>query len=816
MYEALQRQRLSTVPLISSVFSPGQAGLSAPLARAQRHGLRPSAVAWALACLAPLASAQPQGATPPAVAQARDSAPARPAEPGALYLQADEVWGKQGQSLQAKGQVRLSRRGLALLTSSLSLQQSPARVQAQDGVEIRLQGDRFKGQALRWNLQTDEGWMSQPAFVFARTGAGGQAHEIDFLGEGRLKATEARYFGCAATDDATPVWEITARELSIDVQANEGVAQGAVLRLFGVPVLPAPTLSFPVTSEAKSGWLAPQFVPYDSRSGSQLQLPYYWRVADNRDLTLSVFSISRRGWGSAGEWRYLEPTWGGEWRWSLLPHDQQRQSRRFAASLQHDWRSSEGDSLDVRLDRVSDDAYWKDFSALGRGYTPRLLANDWRYGRTLDGQGQWQAYARWQGWQFLRDQEEAALRLAPYERAPQLGVSGRSEEGQAWAWSVQAEANRFSRPLGMLRETPMPLGERAHLAASLSRPITHPAGYWIPRLDWRWVSYRMDEPLTEGAYRQQRWAGFQLPTLSMDTGLLLEREVQLGGRSVLQTLEPRLFYSHTPYRSYEGLPLFDTAERDFNVDSIFSANAFSGMDRFSDAHQVTAGLHTRWLDAASGEEWVRLGLVQRYRFRPERVQITEAPAVGRFSDVLLTASARASQTWRLESVLQNDPDIQRVARTSAAARYAPGLGRSLALSYSYARERSEQVSVAWQWPLWGRDQALITPRLWGGNPASCRGRLNSVGRVNYSRLDRRVTGALAGFEYESECWTMRLATARTATGLRESTTRFMLQIELAGLSSLGSNPFQVLKDNILGYRSTRESAPVRSSGHIYD
>ena len=45
---------------------------------------------------------------------------------------------------------------------------------------------------------------------------------------------------------------------------------------------------------------------------------------------------------------------------------------------------------------------------------------------------------------------------------------------------------------------------------------------------------------------------------------------------------------------------------------------------------------------------------------------------------------------------------------------------------------------------------------------------------------------------------------RLSTGLSEATTRIQLQLELVGLSRLGSNPLKVLKDNIPGYRLLRD------------
>ena len=51
---------------------------------------------------------------------------------------------------------------------------------------------------------------------------------------------------------------------------------------------------------------------------------------------------------------------------------------------------------------------------------------------------------------------------------------------------------------------------------------------------------------------------------------------------------------------------------------------------------------------------------------------------------------------------------------------------------------------------------------------------------------------------------LRPVAERLSTGRSEATTRLLLQLELVGLSRLGTNPLQVLKDNIPGYRLLRE------------
>jgi LPS-assembly protein len=87
-----------------------------------------------------------------------------------------------------------------------------------------------------------------------------------------------------------------------------------------------------------------------------------------------------------------------------------------------------------------------------------------------------------------------------------------------------------------------------------------------------------------------------------------------------------------------------------------------------------------------------------------------------------------------------------------------------------------------------------------------------VGRLDYSLRDSRLSGAIVGLEYDAGCWIGRLVAERQSTGINTSTTRLMLQLELVGLSRLGSNPLAVLKDNIPGYKLLRDNEPLRDNG----
>ena len=218
-----------------------------------------------------------------------------------------------------------------------------------------------------------------------------------------------------------------------------------------------------------------------------------------------------------------------------------------------------------------------------------------------------------------------------------------------------------------------------------------------------------------------------------------------------------------------------------------------------------AYVNARLIDPASGAEAGRLGVVQRYLLRDQRITPEGVPFTRSFSDIFLLGGASLGRGLSVDATLQYSPDVQRTVRTIASARWTPGEFRTLSTTYRLSRGLTEQLEVGWQWPIWKSAQAASA----GGAPArggsqACSGTWYTVGRVNYSLKDSRVTDSILGFEYDAGCWILRAVAERMSTGRSEATTHVLLQLELVGLSRLGSNPLRVLKDNIPGYQLLRE------------
>jgi LPS-assembly protein len=783
--------------------------------------LAPLALAAVCACTPAAAQSPPVDGGFSPLKLARTLAP--PPEAGAsgalpIVIRARELRGRPELETVAEGEAEFRRGGLVVRADRLSYTQADDLAVARGQVRISREGSVYTGPELQLKVQSFEGFFLQPEFDLARIGAGGRADRVDFIDRGHTRATNAIYTSCPRDGNSEPAWVLATRSVSFDFDANEGVAEGAVLRFLGVPILGVPALSFPLGDARKSGWLPPS-VNLDNRSGLDVSVPYYWNIAPNRDATITPKLSTRRGLGVDTEFRYLEPRFEGSLGLDLLPKDETVGRTRHALRLNHEgsFGTASGRWAEPRYALrgvgVSDDDWWKDFPGAPLPFTPRLLPQQaWlERGFALAGL-QARVYARAQHWQVLQVRAPDNLQdliTPPYQRSPQVGVSGQGPAPWGLELSFETELNRFTLP-EVEGSSERPTGARWHAIGAVARPWREPGWWVVPRLSFNAAAYDLDQPLAEDG---RRHLSRTIPSASVDAGMAFERETTAFGRRIRQILEPRLLYVHTPLREQSRYLRFDSDAKDFNFSSIFSDNAFSGVDQVSDADQLTLGATTRFVDTATGAEALRLGVVQRLLFRAQQITPDRVPFTRRVSDLLLLGSTSVIPKWTLDASVRYNADTSRTERSILAARYTPGDFRTVSATYRFTRQSSEQVELGWQWPL-GRIGNAVAGAAASGS--ACNGRLYSVGRVNYSVVDSRITDSLVGLEYDAGCWVGRVVAERLSTGRSEATTRLLVQLELVGLSRLGSSPLRVLKDNIPGYRLLRDERNEPSGLTSYD
>lgn len=793
--------------LASTVFAPLRSLL--PFVAA---GLLPAAAVQAqpaapTAPTAPTAPATPLQASPRLQPAASDEAARRQAP---LFLRADQVSGQPQTQLQADGRVELRHAGVVLRADQLRYDMAEDLAVAQGKVRITFQGSSFSGPEMQLKLQRMEGFVREPEYQLAITGAGGRAERVDILGPAQARVIEGNYTSCRRDGAEQPDWVLSARKLDLDLDAGVGVAEDATLRFLGVPILSLPSLSFPLSEQRKSGWLPPN-LDFTTGSGMEVAVPYYWNIAPNRDATLTPGISTRRGFAITGEFRYLEPDYQGQVDLNLLPYDQVAKETRYWFTFEHEGKVGKDIRYGANVERVSDDAWWTDFPRRHLALTPRLLPLtalvERDFGSPALGM---ELYARTQRWQVLQDPNTME---APFDRAAQFGARGSGNLAGGAQFALETEANHFMLPQNPgypVGATPSN-GSRLHMQGWVSRPWREP-GWWItPSLLFNAASYYTEEPMPDG----RSSAGRVIPTFSLGGGAEFERSTQWLGRNLRQTLEPRLLYVNTPFVDQSNYPNFDSAVKDYSFASIFSENVFSGIDRVSDTNALTAGVTTRMLDATSGVELLQLGIVQRYLFNEQAITETGIPENRGYSDVLLRGSTRVLEPFSLEGYLRYSPASDRVVRTILGMQYAPGPFRTLNLTYRYARDISSQWEASWQWPLY-QPGGAPQRREWDGSARSCGGAWYTVGRLIYSTSDDRFTDSVIGLEYDAGCWIARMAVSRWSTGVSEASTQVLLQLELVGLSRLGSNAIGILRENIPGYQLLRDKSTASPASAYYD
>ena len=693
-------------------------------------------------------------------------------EGAAAFINARHVEAKKDDQLEAYGDVELRQSGQVVKTEHLLYGQESKDVLAEGAVRLEQPGLLVTGPLLRLNLDSDIGEMSLPKYEFSENHARGTAEVMHIESKQNYKFDDATYTTCPAGQDD---WLLRMSRLDIDRTKQVGVAHQAVVEFKGVPILYTPWMDFALNSNRRSGFLAPSY-GYTNTGGYELTVPYYWNIASNFDATIAPRVISKRGTQYNNEFRYLEPSYGGIVNYEVLPGDRLSDSTRSFMALKHAQSLGSGVGLALNINRVSDNAYFRDLSTTAAGTSTSLLLRD----AVLNyGAGWWSTSARVQSFQTLAG-------VAPYRREPQILLNAQQ--------NVMSANVALASDYADFRHDTLPNGERLVINPSASYPLLNDLGYYMtPKLGVHYTHYKMEANNTASWTDATR----TLPIFSVDSGMFFERDMQsfLGG-DYLQTLEPRLFYVYIPYKDQSLLPVFDSAQAPFSFGQIFSENRFFGSDRVGDANMATLALTSRVIDNEGGTERLRVMLGERFSFRAPQVTLPGTPAdSNNRSDILMGLGGRLTKAWSLDSLLQYNPNHSQTEAYNVSAHYKPEAGKLVNLGYRFTNatlaastglpSALRQADISTQWPVFGR---------WLG-----------VGRLNYSLLDRRIVEALAGLEYNQSCWTVRLVaqsfstptTASTPTNARS--TNIFLQLELNDLVRIGSDPLDALRLSVPGY-----------------
>ncbi|MEM7764861.1 MAG: LPS assembly protein LptD [Pseudomonadota bacterium] len=604
--------------------------------------------------------------------------------------------------------------------------------------------------------------FTEAEFELGRGAARGAAGLLRIDRTGKIRLEEVGYTSCPSMDAD---WIIRAKKIRLDTEAGVGEARGMSLKFKGVPILYAPYLSFPISTQRKTGFLIPGF-GQSQQNGIDIRAPWYWNIAPAFDATFTPRILSRRGVQLDSQFRYLTERSAGTIRATYLPSDNILDIDRTLFEWQNQSNFAKRWQGFIDVTDVSDTRYLEDLG----GSLSNASATHLNRSVGLRYRGPYtRAEARVTHYQTIDALIDNANQ--PYRLLPSIRVDSEYDRlPGGLTLGLQTELTAFDRDVGVT-------GQRYHVAPSISLPLERNGFYFRPKLQWLYTHYKLDADTTTSDTTQTR----SMPTAEFMTGVTLFRDLDRG--RIRQTLEPHLYFVHVPFRDQTDLPVFDTIQPIASIEQLYRSNRFIGIDRIGDTDQATIGITTRLIDNADGRSILTATVGQSRYLSEQAVTLPgTTDTTGNSSDYIAELRLNVWGNWNIDLAQQWNSETNSTTKSEIRLQYQPGRGRILNLGYRFRRDSIDQGDVSWVWPIASR---------W-----------NMVGRYNYSFREKTSLERFVGLEYESCCWGVSVVSRRFISrrdGTAESA--IIIQLELKGLTSVGDSVDSLLESGILGYQA---------------
>ncbi len=720
----------------------------------------------------------------------------------------------------AQGNVTLIQPGREIIADCVTFFRDEKTSKIRDGVLVghvvfREPGKLMVSEQSNLNFVTEE-HTSENGFyrMLANTPSGitnvwGRAKHAVRNAAGVLKMRKVTYSACPP--DATS-WHLWSDRLTLDSNTGRGEAVNAFLFIKKIPIFYAPYFSFPIDKNRKSGFLFPS-IGYSKNSGYGLTLPYYFNLAPNYDATFTPNFFSNRGVLLDGLFNYLTPRNHGNIKINYIPHDrsfvtfrdnaassypagpalstlQKSSSGRGLLGLQNSAAFNEHWKGSIDINYTTDDYFLQDFSSALNAINQDQLFNQAEINYTDD---TWHFSGRLQEFQTLHRLNQSGNSIAEdqYKRLPQLNLGADFPNAFGGLnYQFDGELVNFMHRNNFNTAAPIVTGGRFNVAPSVSLPFNWLGTYVTPKIQLQATGYSLHNQATNTPKNMSRF----LPLISIDSGATFSRMFKLFQNSYSQTLEPRLFYLFVPTKNQNNIPLFDTNLPALDFNQLFRANRFVGTDRIGDANQITAAVTTRLLDDY-GQEKLNASLGQIIVAHNHKVVIdgtpdpleneTLSPFVGQLQYFISSkVNATANAAW--------DPNYHRFNTSGVNLQYNDKTEKIVNFWYNYnlhgdssaqkPKANLNRVGLSLWWKLWQN---------W-----------NVLGSLDYNASYSRTQNYIAGLEYDSCCWAIRLVRTRTYVGPNINNnydSRNYLQFFLKGLGEYGLGTSASLPGSISGY-----------------
>ena len=698
-------------------------------------------------------------------------------------VQADVLEHDPGQDVYtATGHVTVTREGRTITADKIIFERANKLLFAEGHVVVKAGGDELAGDALRMDLVSETGMVTQGSLFVKENHFYIRALRITKTGQDTYVADDATVTSC---DGSRPDWKITGSQVQVTVDGY-GNARDMVLWAKNVPVLYAPYLFFPAKVTRQSGLLYPEF-GQSSRKGFFYTQPVYWAISDEQDATFYANIMEKRGvqWGV--EWRRIfgkdgkytlygtflddrqtdtgTPASTAAWGYANDSYGRTNTSRYWLAGKLDNTFAS-GLKLKADLDVVSDQDYLDDFRKgdIGFDALDTLLGRE--YGRDLGDYNDpvrtsrlsldktWQAYEAFGGMIWNQDpaskweDQDTALQTLPY-----AGFSG--------AWRRLSSTNvfaNFETNVSHFYREDLATGNRVDLYPRVFMPIPLAGVAQLePSAGLRQTFWSVDSWNGDPLESDDKYFSRTLADVNVDlfTEFVRVFGVSWGDTQKLRhSVLPKLSYVYVPETGQDDLPHFDSS------------------DRISKENHITYSLTNslmakRLVQSKEGESFdfrrvLWLELSQDYGLDEETSDEETSDGSSRFSPIRAKLEFSPWKMLTLKAETDWSTSENDFTYASASMNLTYPQGHNFTVEYIDSKGFSEYLRVT------GRIKASDAWTLYG----------------NYERdllADQQVESGI-GVIYESGCWS--LDTGYTDDGEDH---QFTFRITLKGLGGVGAS-----------------------------
>lgn len=681
-------------------------------------------------------------------------------EQARLFADAAEVKYSGTGGLLLQGDVRLRKGPLHLTADEAHMSADQNLTQLTGNLSLRQEGLLLRGAKGEYRLSEQSFQMHEAHYVVHDQRLRGSAWQLEQGADGVVVLRGTSLTTCAPNDNA---WRLVAGRLNLNRDTGFGDAFNVRMEVLNVPVFYWPWLRFPIDDRRHTGLLSPTFSWSKTKGFDYLQ-PFYWSIAPNVDATFFPRHFNKRGFMLGGEVRYLTQNNSGQVYYSRLNNDRKfADYDRWHFSAQHQGAIGIGSngsdfSYQLNFSQVGDDRYLEDFGSNANSFATAdtELLQQLSFNYNYSG---WHTRLNFQGYQKLDTGNitpEAPYQLfnlsqgrkanvAEYYRLPQLEVRKTTRWGEHWQGALLVDLTQFSGLFDKDFETSsgvkytgyqvadlalkpnsnddyyftqwgVPDALRLHISPSLTAEWRWPWAYVRPEAKLKFNQYSISPywddssaNLTPAMRNSVELAPSALvPVFSLDTGLYFERDTQLLGKKLLQTLEPRLFFAYVPFVEQYQIPdFFDGSFTEEDAAQLFRAERTVGLDRVGDLQRVTLGLTQRLISQDTGREWASFGIAKAVYFEDRRLdssylhpdavdgsgkkirsdQLARAERpykdVRQTSNLALQASVSLTADLKLNANLLWDDYFHKTDRTNTYLTYTGLANSQFSLGHSY-------------------------------------------------------------------------------------------------------------------------------------